>query len=82
LVLRLIEEYKVRADSNGYAVSGEMGHVRRHRSRLNLALTAVVAARRALVKLHDDGQIKDAVLHKIESELDLEEFRLRLLLGP
>ncbi|MFL9897977.1 cation:proton antiporter [Paraburkholderia fungorum] len=82
LVMRLIGEYKVRADSNGYAVSGEVGYVRRHRSRLNLALRAVVAARRALVKLHEERQIKDAVLHKIEAELDLEEFRLRLLLGP
>ncbi|ANB76496.1 hypothetical protein AYM40_30275 [Paraburkholderia phytofirmans OLGA172] len=80
--MRLIEEYKVRADSNGYADSGEVGYVRRHRSRLNLALRAVVAARRALVKFREERRIKDAVLHKIAAELDLEEFRLHLLLGP
>jgi monovalent cation/hydrogen antiporter len=42
----------------------------------------VAKSREALLRLHDENRIQDAVLHRIENELDLEEFRLQRLLEP
>ncbi|MGF6770003.1 Na+/H+ antiporter [Paraburkholderia sp. GAS199] len=81
VVLRLIDEYSYRVDSNAQAHSGgESLHLRL--TRLNLGLRAVQAGRAALLQLHDENRIKDKTLHRIESELDLEEARLKRLLGP
>lgn len=43
------------------------------------ALEAVRNGRVELIRLRDDKQIHDSVLHNIETELDLEELRLRRL---
>ena len=54
----------------------------------NLIVTArkagklVGVSRDALLDLHRDGRVDDAVLHRIESELDFEELRLQRLLEP
>ncbi|WP_089165522.1 Na+/H+ antiporter [Caballeronia sordidicola] len=80
LVVRLISEYEARVDLNQHAHSGDVEHVQRRFSRLNLGLRAVLAGRRALVELHEQRRIKDTVLRRIEAELDLEELRLRRLL--
>ncbi|MDE1178997.1 Na+/H+ antiporter [Paraburkholderia sp.] len=81
VVLRLIDEYTYRVDSNARAHSGGENLVHLRLTRLNLGLRAVQAARTALLQLHEDNRIKDKVLHRIESELDLEEARLKRLLG-
>ncbi|WP_144113941.1 Na+/H+ antiporter [Paraburkholderia sp. BCC1886] len=82
VVLRLIDEYSYRVDSNARAhVEGE-DLVRLRLTRLNIGLQAVQAGRAALLRLHDESRINDKTLHRIESELDLEEARLKRLVGP
>lgn len=82
VVLRLIDEYSHRIDSNARAHAGGEPLVHLRLTRLNLGLRAVQAARAALLQLHNENRIKDKTLHRIESELDFEEVRLKRLLGP
>jgi CPA1 family monovalent cation:H+ antiporter len=82
VVLRLIDEYSYRIDSNVRAHTGGETLVHLRLTRLNLGLRAVQAGRAALLQLHDENRIKDKTLHRIESELDFEEARLKKLLGP
>jgi CPA1 family monovalent cation:H+ antiporter len=42
----------------------------------------VSVSRRELLKLKEAGRIDDAVLHRIEAELDFEELRLSRLMEP
>ncbi|CAG9216935.1 hypothetical protein BVI434_3250011 [Burkholderia vietnamiensis] len=49
---------------------------------LGVELEMVGVSRDALLALHRDGRVDDAVLHRIESELDFEELRLQRLLEP
>ncbi|RAF92191.1 sodium:proton exchanger, partial [Burkholderia multivorans] len=49
---------------------------------LRVELELVGVSRDALLALHRDGRVDDAVLHRIESELDFEELRLQRLLEP
>jgi monovalent cation/hydrogen antiporter len=46
---------------------------------LDAWLEAVDAGRQALVRLHREHRVHDAVLHELEHELDLEELRVRQL---
>ncbi|MBM3568341.1 MAG: Na+/H+ antiporter [Alphaproteobacteria bacterium] len=59
-----------RAEALDPTTGGEAGTVRAVR------MAAVAAARRRLVKLRREGQIGDEALHRIQRELDLEEWRL------
>jgi len=45
-------------------------------------LELVGVSRKALPGLHRDGKIDDTLLHRIESELDLEELPLLRLVAP
>jgi CPA1 family monovalent cation:H+ antiporter len=51
------------------------------KAHFDMALAAVAAARGELLRLHRAGDIHDTTLHAIETELDLEESRLRRLAG-
>ncbi|MGF6574853.1 Na+/H+ antiporter [Paraburkholderia sp. GAS333] len=82
VVLRLIDEYSYRVESNARAHVGGADLVRLRHTRLDIGLQAVQAGRAALLKLHDESRINDKTLHRIESELDLEEARLKRLVGP
>ncbi|MEW9584710.1 cation:proton antiporter [Paraburkholderia sp. DGU8] len=79
---RVLDEYKVRVSNNERAHSegAEQGNVRARQLRLELDMVSV--SRRELLKLKEAGNIDDAVLHRIEAELDFEEMRLSRLLEP
>ncbi|MCX4146339.1 cation:proton antiporter [Paraburkholderia madseniana] len=79
---RLLAEYRIRvtANENAHALGVERIEDRAHFLRIELKLVSV--SREALLGLHRDGKVDDGVLHRIESELDLEELRLLRLLEP
>lgn len=73
---------RVSANENAHALGAERIEDRAHFLRIELKLVSV--SREALLGLHRDGKVDDGVLHRIESELDLdlEELRLLRLLEP
>jgi CPA1 family monovalent cation:H+ antiporter len=79
---RLVDKYKVRVSNNdrAYREGAEQVNVRARQLRLELEMVSV--SRRELLKLKEAGRIDDAVLHRIEAELDFEELRLLRLLEP
>ena len=79
---RLLTEYRSRVAFNEHAHrdGAEPADVRARMLRVELELVGV--SRDALLDLHRDGRVDDAVLHRIESELDFEELRLQRLLEP
>ncbi|EED97687.1 sodium/hydrogen exchanger [Burkholderia multivorans CGD1] len=79
---RLLTEYRNRVAFNerAYREGAEPADVRARMLRVELELVGV--SRDALLALHRDGRVDDAVLHRIESELDFEELRLQRLLEP
>jgi CPA1 family monovalent cation:H+ antiporter len=79
---RLVDKYKVRVSNNDRAhrEGAEQVNVRARQLRLELEMVSV--SRRELLKLKEAGRIDDAVLHRIEAELDFEELRLLRLLEP
>jgi CPA1 family monovalent cation:H+ antiporter len=79
---RLLAEYRTRVSANRNA-HGSDPEPTGHRARfLRVELELVGVSREALLDLHSDGKIDNTVLHRIESELDLEELRLMRLLEP
>ncbi|QBR02013.1 Na+/H+ antiporter [Paraburkholderia pallida] len=79
---RLFAEYRIRVSANENAHASGAERVE-HRARfLKVELQLVGVSREALLGLHRDGKVDDAVLHRIESELDFEELRLVTLLEP
>ena len=78
---QLIAEYRRR--SNITQRVRELGdHLNdARRDHFAAALEALAAGRAELIRLHRSGDLHDSVLHAIESELDLEELRLRQLSG-
>jgi monovalent cation/hydrogen antiporter len=82
IVQRLLDEYRLRVRANENAHKSGAAHVERRAKHLRLELALVAKSREALLRLHDENRIQDAVLHRIENELDLEEFRLQRLLEP
>ena len=82
IVQRLIDEYRIRVLNNENAHSEGSEHVERRARHLRLELDLVAVSRHALLQLHRQNRIRDAVLHRLEAELDLEELRLLRLLEP
>ena len=76
---RLIEDYqrRVRAVTR-FRDEGELLDMER-RDHFAAALLAVESGRSELIRLHHGRKIHDSVLRTIESELDLEELRLKRL---
>ena len=79
---RLLVEYRIRvtANENTHAQGAERVEDRARFLRIELSLVGV--SRETLLDLHQDGHVDDEVLHRIESELDLEELRLLRLVEP
>jgi Na+/H+ antiporter len=78
---QLIEHYQRRLEITGkIGETGPKSNAARA-SHFEVALEAVAAGRRELIRLHRTGDIHDSILRAIESELDLEELRLQQLAG-
>lgn len=77
---RLIEEYEDRVRSNQNASNEGPDHIQQRSKYFRLELDLVGVSRSELLKLHQAGRIPNRVLHRLEAELDLEEFRLHRLL--
>jgi monovalent cation/hydrogen antiporter len=78
---KLVEEYRRRVFvSRRNSEEGE-ALLDMRRAHFDMALIAVSTARGELLRLHRLGSVHDSTLHAIESELDLEEARLRRLAG-
>jgi len=82
IVDQLIDDYRTRVRNNecAYVEGGE--HTERRARHLRLELDLIAIARDELLRLHRQSRIRDAVLHRLEAELDLEELRLHRLLEP
>jgi monovalent cation/hydrogen antiporter len=78
---QLIEEYRNRVRITTRVRDHGHEFVERRHEHFTAALAAVAAGRTDLVNLHRTGKIHDSILHAIETELDLEELRLRQLAG-
>lgn len=82
IMQRLLDEYRLRVRANENAHTSGAAHVERRTMPLRLELALVAKSREALLRLHDENRIQDTVLHRMENELDLEEFKLQRLLEP
>lgn len=82
IVQRLLDEYRIRVHNNEDAHASGAAQVGKRAKHLRLELALVAKSRDALLDLHRENRIQDNVLHRIEAELDLEEFRLQRLLEP
>ncbi|KVC22395.1 sodium:proton exchanger [Burkholderia pseudomultivorans] len=79
---RLLAEYRNRVTANEGAHLRGAARADARARMLRVELELVGVSRQALLDLHRDGKVDDAVLHRIESELDFEELRLQRLLEP
>ncbi|MGF6259765.1 NhaP-type Na+/H+ or K+/H+ antiporter [Paraburkholderia youngii] len=79
---RLLAEYRIRVTANESAYQSGADRIEHRAHFLRVELELVGVSREALLGLHRDGKVDDAVLHRIESELDFEELRLLRLLEP
>jgi hypothetical protein len=78
---QLIEHYQRRLEvTSKIGETGARSNEART-SHFGVALEAVAAGRRELIRLHRTGDIHDSILRALESELDLEELRLQQLAG-
>lgn len=74
---RLVEQYtyRARASARFSTAPGEYGP---HRSEhFRVVLAAIAAGRAELLRLHEEREVHDTVLHALEEELDLEEMAAR-----
>jgi CPA1 family monovalent cation:H+ antiporter len=78
---RLVEDYRRRLEMTRQI--GDMGEqsLQLRASHFGTALAALAAGRAELIQLHHSGVIHDSIVRELESELDLEELRLRRLAG-
>jgi monovalent cation/hydrogen antiporter len=78
---QLVENYQRRLEMTQHV--GDMGeHAPELRaSHFGTALAALAAGRAELVQMHHSGLVHDTIVRALESELDLEELRLRRLAG-
>jgi CPA1 family monovalent cation:H+ antiporter len=79
---RLRAEYRIRVSANQNAHTSGVDRAEDRARFLRVELELVGVSRATLLDLHRVGKVDDAVLHRIESELDLEELRLLRLLEP
>jgi len=78
---QLVEHYQRRLEMTRHV--GDMGeHASELRaSHFGTALAALAAGRKELIQMHHSGVVHDTIIRALESELDLEELRLRRLAG-
>lgn len=79
---RLVQEYQARARALARARDEGDSIAAQRQEHFKAALHAVEHGRQTLIRLHRTGKIHDSVLHSIETDLDLEELRLRRLAAP
>ncbi|GLS44038.1 Na+/H+ antiporter [Methylobacterium brachythecii] len=76
---KLTEEYRKRVRAVTWTRDAGIGRLADRDAHFEAALLAHRAGRDALIKLHRENQIHVSVLRSLESELDLEELRLKRL---
>jgi CPA1 family monovalent cation:H+ antiporter len=75
----LLGEYREKARIfRGVADGGAQAELQ---ARLQIRLAALRAGRAALLDRHQQGEVRDELLSALEAEMDLEELRIRRLLG-
>jgi CPA1 family monovalent cation:H+ antiporter len=77
----LVGEFRERAGHLHRAARNRGAAAAERAARRRLRLAALDASRAALSALHRDGALTDEALVKLETELDLEELRVRQALG-
>jgi CPA1 family monovalent cation:H+ antiporter len=77
----LLHEYRDRAGHLHRMATGHAAAAAERGARRRIRLAAIEAARRRLLERHNDGRLHDEALLKLTQELDLEELRLRQVLG-
>lgn len=77
----LVPEYRDRAGHLLRTASGSAAASAERNARRHIRLAAGEAARRRLVTHHRDSAMSDEVLSKLIGEIDLEEIRVRQVLG-
>ncbi len=78
----LVHEYRDRAGHLHRTARGEGGAAAaERRARRQLRLAAMEAARQGLLAHHAEGHLHDEALAKLTQELDMEELRIRRVLG-
>lgn len=77
----LMEEYRRRTFVYGKNHQEREALIDIRRAHFDMAIAAVSTAREELLRLHRLGSVHDSTLRAVESELDLEEARLRRLSG-
>ena len=70
---QLLQRYQTRAKVSENYAGNEQQMQPRLQAHFDVVLEAVTAARKELLRLHEEGQIDDRVLHELERDLDLEE---------
>jgi CPA1 family monovalent cation:H+ antiporter len=70
---QLLQRYQTRAKVSENYAGNEQQMQPRLQAHFDVVLEAVTAARKELLRLHEEGQIDDHVLHELERDLDLEE---------
>ncbi len=70
---QLLQRYQTRAKVSETYAGNEMTMQPRLQAHFDVVLEAVAAARKELLRLHEQGQIDDRVLQELERDLDLEE---------
>jgi CPA1 family monovalent cation:H+ antiporter len=70
---QLLQRYQTRAKVSENYAGNEMTMQPRLQAHFDVVLEAVAAARKELLRLHEEGQIDDRVLQELERDLDLEE---------
>jgi monovalent cation/hydrogen antiporter len=77
----LITQYRTRLAMTQSVGDSDRSSQEQLQARLMTAIGALTAGREELLRLHRAGEIHEAVLQKLELELDLEELRLRQIRG-
>jgi monovalent cation/hydrogen antiporter len=77
----LIEHYRNRLTMTHSVGETEPAAIDRLHTRVATGIGAVTAGRHELLRLHRAGEIHEALLQRLELELDLEELRLRQIGG-
>jgi len=70
---QLLERYRRRATTSQEYAANEGAQQPRLQAHFDVVLEAVAAARKELLRLHEEGQIDDHVLQELERDLDIEE---------
>ena len=77
----LLHEYRDRAGHLHRVAEGQAAAAAERAARRRIRLAAIEASRRSLLEHHGGGAMHDEALLKLTQEIDLEELRIRQVLG-